>query len=188
MRCLGFGYAYAYTAIIWIELLHLRRESRDTGLLWSSLHLDFLHCHDPHRRQFSPTGKPMSYATPRNTSFPKPTMSTQSLLSRLDALSEANKSTLQLIQRLSKLTFQPGSTALNGDGDDVRVELSSEIHESLRQQEQEFELLKQEAEDFTSVEPFGGRHRRDSERDRERSRISVQVARLGEDLKAYLSP
>ncbi|EON62001.1 hypothetical protein W97_01220 [Coniosporium apollinis CBS 100218] len=111
-------------------------------------------------------------------------MSTQSLLSRLDALSEANKSTLQLIQRLSKLTFQPGSTALNGDGDDVRVELSSEIHESLRQQEQEFELLKQEAEDFTSVEPLGGRHRRDSERDRERSRISVQVARLGEDLKA----
>ncbi|KAJ9648306.1 Protein transport protein sec20 [Coniosporium apollinis] len=111
-------------------------------------------------------------------------MSTQSLLSRLDALSEANKSTLQLIQRLSKLTFQPGTTALNGGGEDVRVELSSEIHESLRQQEQEFELLKQEAEDFISVEPFGGRHRRDSERDRERSRISVQVARLGEDLKA----
>ncbi len=111
-------------------------------------------------------------------------MSTQSLLSRLDTLSEANKSTLQLIQRLAKLTFQPGTTSLNGEGEDVRIELSSEIHESLRQQEQEFELLKQEADDFISAEPFGGRHRRDSERDRERSRLSVQVARLSEDLKA----
>ena len=81
-----------------------------------------------------------------------------------------------------KLSFQPGSLPLNSDEGDVRVELSAEIHESLKQLEEELELVKQEVEELTAGTVSSAR-RRDSEKDRERSRLAVQVARLGEDLK-----
>lgn len=106
-----------------------------------------------------------------------------SLTTRLNGLSESYKTTLHLISRLSKLQFQPGSTPLNdGAEGDVRVELSSDIHESLKQQEEELELLKQEIEDLTPTDSYNYR-RRETNLDRERSRLSVQVARLGEDLR-----
>lgn len=109
-------------------------------------------------------------------------MTTPALSTRLTALSDANKTTLQLIHRLAKLHFQPGSTPLDSEEGDVRVELSSEIHDSLKQQEEELDLLKQEAEDIASGGLAPSR-RRDSEKDRERARLSVQVARLEEDLR-----
>jgi len=112
-------------------------------------------------------------------------MTTPSLSTRLTALSDANKTTLHLIHRLAKLHFQPGSTPLDSEEGDVRVELSSEIHDNLRQQEEELELLKQEVEDVTSG-GFVPSRRRDSERDRERARLSIQVARLEEDLRQYV--
>ena len=109
-------------------------------------------------------------------------MTTSSLSARLTTLSDSNKAILQLVHRLSKLSFQPGSLPLNSDEGDVRVELSAEIHESLKQLEEELELVKQEAEELTAGAVSSAR-RRDGERDRERSRLAVQVARLGEDLK-----
>lgn len=108
---------------------------------------------------------------------------TQTLTTRLNQLSDANKATLHLIQRLSKLDFQPGSTPLNTEEGDVRVELSSEIHESLKQLDEELELLRQEVED--AVQGTGpNARRRDSDRDSERSRLAVLLARLTEDLKS----
>ncbi|KAF1989559.1 hypothetical protein K402DRAFT_460912 [Aulographum hederae CBS 113979] len=115
------------------------------------------------------------------------------LSNRLSALSDANKQTLTLVQRLAKLSFQPGSTPLEGDEGDVRVELTAEIHEGLKAQEGEFELLRQEVEDLiasggVNLSIRGGDKRRGSgERERERVRISVQAARLGEDLKSARS-
>ncbi|KAK7520211.1 Sec20-domain-containing protein [Phyllosticta citriasiana] len=107
---------------------------------------------------------------------------TQALATRLSSLSDQNKQTVQLIHRLAKLQFQPGSAPLEGDEGDVRIELSSEIHDSLKQQEEELELFRQEVEEL-----IGSRVIRtgtnESEKEREKSRLSIQVARLGEDLK-----
>jgi protein transport protein SEC20 len=123
------------------------------------------------------------------------TTTAQSLTARLSALSDSHKTTLQLIQRLSKLSFQPGSTPLNTEEGDVRIELTSDIHESLKQQEEDLELLRQEIEDWAWEDPQHAAHslrRKDSDRDtsrekdreREKLRIRIQVARLGEDLKS----
>lgn len=111
---------------------------------------------------------------------PLPT-TTQALTTRLSALSEANKANGQLIQRLAKLDFQPGSQPLNNEEGDVRLELSAEIHESLKQLEEELELLRQEIEDVVRGTASIGR-RRDSKTDSERSRLAVLLARLSEDL------
>ena len=109
---------------------------------------------------------------------------TQTLTNRLNALSESNKSVLQLIQRLSKLDFQPGSTPLNAEEGDARLELSAEIHETLKGIEDELELLRQEVEDVLQQGTGSLGKRRDSSRESERSRLAVLLARLTEDLRS----
>lgn len=106
----------------------------------------------------------------------------QSLSARLDALSDNLRTTIQLINRLAKLSFHPGSIPLDTEEGDVRTELTSDIHESLKQQEEDLELLKQEVADYTGPDR-PSQSRRESERDKEKARLSVQVVRLGEDLK-----
>lgn len=113
---------------------------------------------------------------------PLPT-TTQALTSRLNTVSESNKAILQLIHRLSKLDFQPGAVPLNAEEGDVRLELSAEIHESLKQLEEELELLRQEVEDVIQ-RPGLTLRRRDSARENETSRLAVLLARLTEDLKS----
>jgi protein transport protein SEC20 len=105
----------------------------------------------------------------------------QTLTTRLTALAESNKAIGHLVQRLAKLDFQPGSQPLSTDEGDVRLELSAEIHESLKGIEEDLELLRQEVEDV-----IGGNssaRRRDSKTEGERSRLAVLLARLTEDLK-----
>jgi protein transport protein SEC20 len=111
---------------------------------------------------------------------------TQPLTSRLNTVSETNRSILQLIHRLSKLDFQPGSVPLNSEEGDVRLELSAEIHESLKQCEEDLELLRQEVEDVVQ-RPGNIVRRRDSVRESETSRLAVLLARLTEDLKSYVA-
>ncbi|KAJ4287987.1 Protein transport protein sec20 [Kalmusia sp. IMI 367209] len=108
---------------------------------------------------------------------------TQNLSTRLTALSDSNRAVQQLIQRLAKLDFQPGSQPLNSEEGDIRLELSAEIHESLKGVEEELELLRQEVEDFVNASGNSGR-RRDSSRDGEKSRLAVLLARLTEDLRS----
>src|SRR5215469_12589035 len=110
----------------------------------------------------------------------------QSLSARLDALTEELKVTIQLSNRLAQLSFQPGSLPPEGEGD-VRTELSSDIHESLKRHEEDFELLKQEVADYTGP-TRSSQTRRESERALEKSRLNIQVARLEEDLKQYVEP
>ncbi|PVI02460.1 Sec20-domain-containing protein [Periconia macrospinosa] len=117
------------------------------------------------------------------------------LTARLTALSDQNKSLQQLIQRLAKLDFQPGSQPLNGDEGDVRLELSAEIHETLKGIEEDLEFVRQEIEDFlgpATPTSTGFVARRDSTRkdrakenskESEKSRLAVLLARLTEDLK-----
>jgi protein transport protein SEC20 len=97
---------------------------------------------------------------------------TQALTTRLTALSESHKAVGQLTQRLAKL-----------EGD-VRLELSAEIHETLKGIEEELELLRQEVEDVVGTGGTTGR-RRDSRAESERSRLAVLLVRLTEDLRSY---
>jgi protein transport protein SEC20 len=115
-------------------------------------------------------------------------MASQSLPARLQALADTYKNTLTLIQRLQKLPSTPG-TFSNSDSD-PRLELSSEIHQSLKEQGDELETLRQEVDDATNT--FSGGYvgggsvrRGNSEQVRERERIAAMVAKLGEDLKMY---
>jgi protein transport protein SEC20 len=112
-------------------------------------------------------------------------LTTQALTTRLTALSDSNKAIGQLIQRLAKLDFQPGSQPVNTDEGDVRLELSAEIHDSLKGIEEDLELLRQEVEDVVGTGNGFGR-RRDSKTESEKSRLAVLQARLTEDLKAYV--
>jgi protein transport protein SEC20 len=109
---------------------------------------------------------------------------TQTLTTRLTTLTDSNKSVGQLIQRLAKLDFQPGSQPLNGEEGEVRLELSAEIHENLKSIEEELELLRQEVEDVLQQGSGLLGKRRDSARESERSRLAVLLARLTEDLKS----
>ncbi len=114
-------------------------------------------------------------------------MAPQSLSARLQALADTYKNTLILIQRLQKLPSAPGSSS-NSESD-PRLELSSEIHQSLKEQEDELEALRQEVDDATTSNFMGGYvgggsvRRRNSEQLRERERVATLVAKLGEDLK-----
>ena len=115
-------------------------------------------------------------------------MNSQLLNARLAPLFDSLRQTQQLITRLSKLSAQPGSTLSNSEEGDVRVELSTEIHQSLKEQEEDFELLRQEVEDLTNNSSWGATsRRRDSGRERQRGKsdLAAQVTRLGEDLKMY---
>lgn len=111
-------------------------------------------------------------------------MNPQKLSERLTPLFEAHKQALHLIHRLSKLPTQPGSNSLKPDAADARVELSAEIHQSLKEQEEEFELLRQEAEDLTSTGSWSTVRRREGETDKERTALAAQITRLGEDLRS----
>ena len=112
-------------------------------------------------------------------------MSTQALNARLTSLFDSLKQTQQLITRLSKFPAQSGSSSSNKrDEGDARVELGAEIHQSLKEQEEEFESLRQEVEDQTNTSSWSSSaRRRDSIKDSQRTDLAAQVTRLGEDLK-----
>ena len=135
-------------------------------------------------------------------------MSTLNLHARLKSLSDAQRAVSSLIARLARLASSPSGTATpqqqqpqqpqppppSDDDDPARAELAAEIQAGLKELEQEFELVRQDAEDATAggtAPAWGaagrGHRRRDSERDHERVAIATQVERVGEDLKLYVS-
>ncbi|KAI5366584.1 hypothetical protein Slin15195_G081030 [Septoria linicola] len=105
-------------------------------------------------------------------------MNVVDLSNQLTQLSESLKTTSGLITKLAKLQFQPGSEPLEG-GSVVRIELAQDIHESLKQLEEELEFLKQEADDYR--EQSSQRRRRNSAAGEE-ARITAKVTRVGEEL------
>ena len=112
-------------------------------------------------------------------------MPAPNLQARVTALFDSLKQTQQLTIRLSKLSLSPGTTSSNPEEENPRIELSAEIHQSLKEQEEDFELLRQEVEDQANTQYW---KRRDSEREREKSDLATSVTRLGEDLKMYATP
>ena len=106
---------------------------------------------------------------------------------RLTAVFESLKQIQQLITRLSKLPAQPGLSPADPDEWDARIELSAEIHQRLKEQEEDFGLLRQELEDQTTTSTWSSAGRpRNSGRERADADLAAQVTRLEEDLKTYV--
>lgn len=100
-----------------------------------------------------------------------------SLYQRFQALADALKDTINLIQELRKFST---ATETSGDPEERRVELATEIHDNLREHEDTLEILRQEFEDDATPS-----HRRDnSSRESERERNADLLVRLSEDLKS----
>lgn len=68
-------------------------------------------------------------------------MSFQSLSERLVALQESNAQLSDLIQRLATIRFQPGSIPLDDEDDNVMTELTLEIQQTFKEQDEDLELL-----------------------------------------------
>ena len=97
-----------------------------------------------------------------------------SLSRRLRALNDAYKKTLSQIQELQSLSTS------SADYSARRLDLANDIHDSLREQEDTLEVLRQELEDG----PRESRRTTSSDRDTERERNADLIARLSEDLRS----
>jgi protein transport protein SEC20 len=108
-------------------------------------------------------------------------MSLQVLQERLTALQNTTKQIEELIHRLANIKFQPGSVPLDDEDGDVSAELSSEIHQTLKEQAEDLELLDQEAQDLPSGRPG-------SDREKDKAELISRVTRAGQELKLYAQP
>jgi len=108
-------------------------------------------------------------------------MSLQVLQERLTALQNTTKQIEELIHRLANIKFQPGSVPLDDEDGDVSAELSSEIHQTLKEQAEDLELLDQEAQDLPSGRPG-------SDREKDKDELISSVTRSGQELKLYAQP
>ena len=101
-----------------------------------------------------------------------------SLTRRLQNLYDSYKATFALIQQLQ--SFDPSLP------DSDRLDLASQIHDTIKEQEDTLALLGQELDDDDTYPPSSRHRRRQSSRgaDVERERNSDLVARLTEDLRS----
>ncbi|KAK1690655.1 hypothetical protein BDP55DRAFT_724271 [Colletotrichum godetiae] len=106
-------------------------------------------------------------------------MSFEGLQERLTALQETTTQLKELIDRLQNLKFQPGSVPLGGTDEEnsVSAELSSEISQILREEEDELELLGEEVEDLRDGRPG-------SEVEHTKLRLKDGVERLKQEIKS----
>ncbi|KAK1636781.1 hypothetical protein BDP81DRAFT_394433 [Colletotrichum phormii] len=106
-------------------------------------------------------------------------MSFEGLQERLTALQETTAQLKELIDRLQNLKFQPGSVPLGGTDEEnsVSAELSSEISQILREEEDELELLGEEVEDLRDGRPG-------SEVEHTKTRLKDGVERLKQEIKS----
>ena len=113
------------------------------------------------------------------------TSSPTTLATQLNALSTTLHQTNTLITRLATLTFSPGSEPLSSQTT-ARLELAQDIHDTLKQLQEDLDLLALEVEDLapvsSSAASIRGGHR-ESDVSRDRARLSAQLARLQEDLR-----
>ncbi|RYP91621.1 hypothetical protein DL770_002247 [Monosporascus sp. CRB-9-2] len=103
------------------------------------------------------------------------------LQDRLTALQDATNQLRELIDRLANFNFQPGSVSLTaGEDDNVASELSTEINQILREQEEDLELLQEEITDIRPGKPG-------SELQHDRERLKDGATRLAQELQSCRS-
>ncbi|KAI0868393.1 Sec20-domain-containing protein [Hypoxylon argillaceum] len=99
------------------------------------------------------------------------------LQDRLTVLQDATNQLKELIHRLANFDFQPGSVPLGAaDDENVGSELSSEINQILREQEEELELLQEEIVDIRPA-------RSASALQHDKERLKDGAGRLGQELQ-----
>ncbi|KAI1375535.1 Sec20-domain-containing protein [Hypoxylon crocopeplum] len=99
------------------------------------------------------------------------------LQDRLAVLQDATNQLKELIDRLANFDFKPGSVPLGANDDDnVCSELSSEINQILREQEEELELLQEEIIDIRSGKPGSELHH-------DKDRLKDGASRLEQELQ-----
>jgi protein transport protein SEC20 len=106
-------------------------------------------------------------------------MSFESLSERLTVLQESNAQLKDLIDRLATINFQPGSIPLDNDDGNVATELTAEIHQTLKDQEEDFDLLQEEVYDIDSGKPG-------SELQNRKNKLDQGVKRGIKELKMYV--
>ena len=126
------------------------------------------------------------------------------VVSRLNSLTSSHRQTQSLIHHLEQLSRSDNIDDEDlSDLDTVRTEIASDVQQSLKDQEEEFEVLKLDVEDLIptptgtngTVSRLSGvgvgnlrtkRPGEGGERENERDRIVAQVHKLGEDLRLYV--
>lgn len=103
-------------------------------------------------------------------------MSFESLSERLTALQESNAQLKDLIDRLATINFQPGSVPLDTTKENVVGEITVEVQQTLRDQEEDFELLQEEVYDLDSGRPG-------SELEQQKDGLDQAVKRAVRELK-----
>ncbi|KAH8815124.1 protein transport membrane glycoprotein-like protein Sec20 [Xylogone sp. PMI_703] len=105
-------------------------------------------------------------------------MSFESLSERLVALQESNSQLRELIDRLGNLKFQPGSVPLDNEDGNVMTELAVEIQQTLKEQDEDFELLQEQAYDLIAGKPGSEAHER-------KANLIDSIKRSTQELKSY---
>jgi protein transport protein SEC20 len=103
-------------------------------------------------------------------------MSFEVVSERLKALQKLNAQLKDLIDRLANLKFQPGSIPLDEEEDNVKVELTSEIHQIIKDQEEDLTILQEDVIDLD----FG---RSDGELQQQKAFLDHAVKKAFEELK-----
>jgi protein transport protein SEC20 len=103
-------------------------------------------------------------------------MSFQIVSDRLKVLQESNLQLKDLIDRLANLKFQPGSIPLDEEEDNVKVELTAEIQQIIKDQEEDLTILQEDVIDLD----FG---RSDRESQQQKALLDRAVKKAIEELK-----
>lgn len=117
--------------------------------------------------------------------------SAQVLSARHAALTSTVKEIQQLNQRLaSPQLTAPSDNDPSSSADDLRADLTAEIHAHLRSCAEELALLKQDVEDllpyWASAGTGGRRPGKEAEVDSETRRLQTGCVKVEEDLKLYV--
>jgi len=107
-------------------------------------------------------------------------MSFESLLERLTVLQESNRQARELIDRLENIHFQSGSVPLDSEDDNIMVELSSEIQQTLKDQDDDFQILLEAVSDLVAP------GRRTSDIVREKEGLDQSVRKAVKELRWYV--
>lgn len=122
-------------------------------------------------------------------------MAQAELYNRLNALQDSIKQTSQLIVKLARSQPSNGSglelTATGtSESSDTQTSLSTDIHEALKQSEEDLELLQQDIEDLAPPTQQNSSFRRVerpnvrvSEKERQYAQYSATCSRISEELK-----
>lgn len=106
-------------------------------------------------------------------------MSFEVVSDQLKALKESNAQLKDLIDRLANINFQPGSVPLDDGDENVATELTSEIHQTLKEQDEDFELLLEETQDLDAG-------KENSELWQQKEELKSDVTRAITELKSYV--